>query len=980
MRSGFSLLLTVCAACSALSIMAQGVGHTFLRRYNLPDIQTGLSLATTPEGGFVATGQHFNNGSYGECDVYVYRVDDCGNRLWFNLYGTTASEGGRSILPLSDGGFLVTGAHVELMAGGAGDGGQAVVMRLNAAGGVQWFKLYSGLNWAFEAREVSGGFVVVGNDGDHPVVVKLDDGGEVLWATTMNGMAEMALALDILPDGSIVFATNDVLSSHDLEVAKLDANGQPQWIRGYGAGYFPGTNQHIQWGCDLLLDGEGHIYAIAPTQDAGIGAKDIIVLKLDEDSGDIVWSRGFGSDADDSGRQLVKAGSGFGLVGSTVSYEALASDYPGLLTEDLVEENILLARFDEDGYVQWARIYGGAGRERGVGIQFDEAIGFTMSAFSESEVFGNEDGSMDPLFIRTDLDGSVGCQSVEVTLVSFPLPYVSSPMSLSEVSGADVVAAEEPVVVTPFSPLDEYQCEVCFNVPQCEPQLPGVCLGDSIHFENLSEIGLRCYQEWVLTGPGIANSLVVSADMEEQLSWMPSAPGEYTAILRSTCPDVPASDTASVFVSDVVTLTPDLSDYNGFNVSCAGGADGWIQAEATGGYVPEGEYAWTWNSPSGQTVPADSLSVGTFTGIVTDAAGCTDSITVELTEPPALTLGTQVVSDYGGYMVSCMDGADGMVQALPSGGVPGYGFEEVGGNWLVDTLYGATPGAFVVVIEDANGCLVTDSLVLTAPEPPTISLSSTLDSCGYDVGTITAACYGDIAPLQILWPESAEEVVELGVDLLRWEAVPGGEYAVGVIDGNGCITMDTVLVPLSEADSVAFTWSPAKVCFPGAEVTFEDQTEGAVMTRTWDFGDGLQRVVSSGSAGATMTTHEFRAPGLFEVTLQITNSVGCESADMEVIEILQGVQVFVPSAFTPNNDGVNDGFGPVLSGVSEFRWTVFDRWGHSVFQSSEPGWWWNGSPDNAGRSHMNELFTWRLEAQGQCNAVRVYQGQVQLIK
>ena len=82
------------------------MGHTFLRRYNLPDIQTGLSLATTPEGGFVATGQHFNNGSYGECDVYVYRVDDCGNRLWFNLYGTTASEGGRSILPLSDGGFL----------------------------------------------------------------------------------------------------------------------------------------------------------------------------------------------------------------------------------------------------------------------------------------------------------------------------------------------------------------------------------------------------------------------------------------------------------------------------------------------------------------------------------------------------------------------------------------------------------------------------------------------------------------------------------------------------------------------------------------------------------------------------------------------------------------------------------------------------------------------------------------------------------
>lgn len=44
------------------------------------------------------------------------------------------------------------------------------------------------------------------------------------------------------------------------------------------------------------------------------------------------------------------------------------------------------------------------------------------------------------------------------------------------------------------------------------------------------------------------------------------------------------------------------------------------------------------------------------------------------------------------------------------------------------------------------------------------------------------------------------------------------------------------------------------------------------------------------------------------------------------------------SAFTPYNDGVNDEFGPVLSGVGEFRWIVFDRWGHSVFESSEPGW------------------------------------------
>ena len=961
-------------------LWSQGVGHTFLRRYNLPDIQTGLSLATTPEGGFVATGQHFNNGSYGECDVYIYRVDDCGNRLWFNLYGTTASEGGRSILALSDGGFLVTGARVELMGGGAGDGGDGLVMRIDADGNVLWSHLYGGLNWVFEAREVPGGFVVVGNDGEHPVLVGLTDAGDVQWATRMTGMAEMALAMDILPGGDILFATNDVLSAHDLEIARLTPDGQPVWAIGYGGGYYPGTNQHIQWGCDILLDGQGHLYAIAPTQDTDIGGKDIVVLKLDETNGDILWSRGVGSAGDDTGRQLVRAGSGIGLVGSSLGYEALAVDHPDDLTEDLIEENVLLARLGPEGFVEWARVYGGADRERGVGVQYDPGIGYTVTAFTASPVFGNTDGQMDPLFIRTDLDGSVGCQSAEVTLVSYPFTYGSTAIDLSGVSGAAVTVSDAAFVVTPYAPWDEYQCEVCFNVPDCEPVEPGVCLGDSIAFVNATDIGLTCDQEWVVSGPDIAVPLVYPADGVESPVWWPTLPGEYTAILRSTCPDVPAADTAVVFVSLIEPLPPTTSNYNGFGVSCAGSADGWAIGQAAGGYIPGGLYSWQWSTAEGQAVPSDALPAGWLTGVVTDQAGCTDSITVELTEPPGLALETSITSDYGGYAVSCADATDGAVQALPSGGVPGYGFEGNWADWLVDTLVAGSPGPFAVVVEDANGCLVADTVLLSAPEPPTLMLTATLDSCGQDVGTVTAACFGDVMPLQILWPDPLAEVAELGVDSLRWENAPGGPYAIGVEDGNGCITMDTILVPLSEADSVSFTWFPAKVCYPGAEVTFEDETEAGILSRTWDFGDGHVRTVSAVTPEAATTQYEFRAPGAFEVTLEITNQVGCTSQGTEVVEILEGVQVFVPSAFTPDNDGVNDGFGPVLSGVSEFRWTVFDRWGVPVFQSSDPDWWWNGSPDNAGRSHMNELFTWRLEAQGQCNAVRVYQGQVQLIR
>ena len=87
-------------------------------------------------------------------------------------------------------------------------------------------------------------------------------------------------------------------------------------------------------------------------------------------------------------------------------------------------------------------------------------------------------------------------------------------------------------------------------------------------------------------------------------------------------------------------------------------------------------------------------------------------------------------------------------------------------------------------------------------------------------------------------------------------------------------------------------------------------------------------MVCSGSSPpgrrGTMTTHEFRAPGLFGHPPDHQLG-GCESVDMEVIEILQGTGLRA-SAFTPNNAGSTAvRAGPVWG--SEFRWTVFDRWG-----------------------------------------------------
>jgi hypothetical protein len=123
--------------------------NTFYRKYNLGGMQGALQLATTFDGGFVATGQHEGNGSHGECDIYVYKLDVCGNIEWFNIYGTSAQEGGRSIQQTADSGYIVSGLYAQ----GAS---RAFNMKLDAQGNSEWIKIYP-FEWMMYALEASNG-------------------------------------------------------------------------------------------------------------------------------------------------------------------------------------------------------------------------------------------------------------------------------------------------------------------------------------------------------------------------------------------------------------------------------------------------------------------------------------------------------------------------------------------------------------------------------------------------------------------------------------------------------------------------------------------------------------------------------------------------------------------------------------------------------------------------------------------------------
>ena len=98
-------------------------------------------------------------------------------------------------------------------------------------------------------------------------------------------------------------------------------------------------------------------------------------------------------------------------------------------------------------------------------------------------------------------------------------------------------------------------------------------------------------------------------------------------------------------------------------------------------------------------------------------------------------------------------------------------------------------------------------------------------------------------------------------------------------------------------------------------------------------------------------------------TIEIKTISGCITIDRQFVKIIPSIEIFVPTAFTPNNDGLNDLLKPALRGIKELRYfRIFNRWGQLLYESrsEEPG--WNGVFN--GVQQASQVFVWLAEGVG----------------
>ena len=157
-----------------------------------------------------------------------------------------------------------------------------------------------------------------------------------------------------------------------------------------------------------------------------------------------------------------------------------------------------------------------------------------------------------------------------------------------------------------------------------------------------------------------------------------------------------------------------------------------------------------------------------------------------------------------------------------------------------------------------------------------------------------------------------------------------------------------------------FIVTPEEITILDPIVTFENESEGGA-EYIWSFGDG------EGSSEVS-PEHEYERADTYDVQLLVTNEYGCTDATTQTIFVNSELQIFVPNAFTPNNDGNNDAWIPHINGeefIISYECWVYDRWGKLVFNSTTIGEPWIGdnTSDGDGTHFVSstESYSWKIE-------------------
>lgn len=294
------------------------------------------------------------------------------------------------------------------------------------------------------------------------------------------------------------------------------------------------------------------------------------------------------------------------------------------------------------------------------------------------------------------------------------------------------------------------------------------------------------------------------------------------------------------------------------DVTCYGTSNGTGSATVSGG---TSSYNYSWSTTPVETAPnVFNLPTGTTTIVVTDLAGCTDTATVTINEPPQIIINTISTTS-----VSCYGGNDGTASMSASGGIPsvlnGYTYLWSVGSQTTTSATGLSAGTHSFSVTDSLSCTVTKTVTIVEPNPFTANASQT-NLCGSATGDVTVNVTGGTASFTYSWSAGGQTTQSI-------TGLTAGTYTVLVTDANLCTATDTVQVLILPVISTTLSTTNIK-CLGDTNGTASIAVSGGSpgFTYSWSNGETTNSISGLTSGNYTIT---------------VTDTIGCVSTNTFVI-------------------------------------------------------------------------------------------------
>jgi gliding motility-associated-like protein len=360
---------------------------------------------------------------------------------------------------------------------------------------------------------------------------------------------------------------------------------------------------------------------------------------------------------------------------------------------------------------------------------------------------------------------------------------------------------------------------------------------------------------------------------------------------------------------------------------------------------------------------------------VTSASGCFNSTSIILQVNPQPTVSASASSSSAcqGQSVSLV--ASGNATVFQWSGP--NNFSSTSQTVSIQNLQLNQSGVYNLSVTSLQGCTNTTTINFTVnPNPQAVILSQAVSACPPLCASYSFVPTTDVASYSWLLPSS--NTIANTPTIQTCYTTPG-DYTMqlDVKGTNGCVAKGNYSLQVYPKPIADFVFNPTNPTVNEDDVvTFKDVTGyGAPTQWAWYF---LTETKNTITKFGNEATYKYTEAGTYPVSLVVTNNFGCIDTVVKSIVVADDYGLFIPNAFTPNNDGTNDTFVPKGHGIKSYTLVIFNRWGEQLYKTNQFESGWDGY--YKGELSKSDIYTWKINCVDVKNKSHELIGSFTLIK